>query len=100
MPASGGGMNAPQTRDTLEAQLAAVLNGSDINTLQISAVLESDGAVRFYSALHGNEGGCVFSDGMNLPTVREAIEGGLNALAKRRCAAVAIADLSPLADAA
>ena len=85
---------------TLEQQIAAVINGAAICTLQLSAVLESDGSVRFYTAMHGSEGGCVFSKGMNLPTVREAIESGLDALAKKRCVKSVVADLAPMAEAA
>jgi len=86
--------------ETFEQQIAAVMDAAKIGTLQLTAVAEDDGVVRFYTAMHGVEGGCVYSELMNLPTAREAVASGVDALNKSRVRAVKIAELAPMADAA
>lgn len=85
---------------TIEQQIAAIMAGSSINTMQITAVREDDGVTRFYTTMHGNEGGCVFSALRNLPTVREAINSGIDALNKSRMSAVNIGEIAPMAEVA
>jgi hypothetical protein len=76
----------------LEDQIAAIMDGAAINTLQLSAVRESDGTVRFYSALHADVG-CVFSENMDKPTAHEAIASGIDALNRKRAGSAVVAPL-------
>lgn len=84
---------------TLEQQISDIMFGSAIDTMQIIAVREDDGAIRFYTTLHSS-GISAMSSLLNLPTVREAIESGIKSLNERRLAAPKVDDLMPMADAA
>jgi hypothetical protein len=85
----------------LEQQLAAICSEHDLTALQINVAREDDGSHRFYVALHGVEGGCVFG-AYNEPTVSEAIGSGLTALRDQRFPRppVAAPELAPIAEAA
>lgn len=82
---------------TLEQQLDAIMHDASIATLQLSAVREDDGSVRFYTALHAAEGGCVFSEYMNKATANEAIASGIDALNRKRTPDAVVAPLSGMA---
>ncbi len=84
---------------SLEQQIAEVLKRHAVDTLQISAITDTDGTVRFYSVAHGG-GYYAYSDLLNQLTVREAIEGGIDALNAKRAAKAHVADLAPMAEAA
>lgn len=80
---------------SFEDQIAAIMDGAAINTIQLSAVREDDGTVRFYTALHADVG-CVFSENMDKPTAHEAIASGIDALNRKRAGNVVVAPLAPM----
>lgn len=81
---------------TLEQQIAEICEKHAIYTMSISAVQEDDG-LRFYTVMHGDEGGCSYSDLLNTPTVREAIASGIDALNRRRVQTAAVPELEAMA---
>lgn len=85
---------------TFEQQIAAIMDGATINTVQLTATRQADGTVGFYTALHADDVKCVFSEYMDKPTAHEAIASGIDALNRKRAADAVVAPLAPMAEAA